>query len=43
MRETMEDDIVEVSPGGIRLRKRDLDAQTRMARCREEKRSAPAR
>jgi len=32
-----EDELVEVTPGSIRLRKRDLDAQTRMARYREEK------
>jgi predicted membrane GTPase involved in stress response len=37
MRETMEDDIVEATPGSIRLRKRDLGAQTRMAHYREEK------
>jgi GTP-binding protein len=32
-----EDELVEVTPESIRLRKRDLDAQTRMARYREEK------
>ena len=32
-----EDELVEVTPGSIRLRKRDLDATTRMARYREEK------
>jgi GTP-binding protein len=32
-----EDELVEVTPGSIRLRKRDLDAQTRMAHYREEK------
>jgi predicted membrane GTPase involved in stress response len=37
MKETVEDGIVEVTPGSIRLRKRDLDAQTRMAHYREEK------
>jgi len=37
MKETVGDDIVEVTPGSIRLRKRNLDAQTRMAHYREEK------
>ena len=37
MRETVGDDIVEVTPGSIRLRKRNLNAQTRMAHYREEK------
>jgi len=32
-----EDELVEVTPGNIRLRKQDLDAQTRLARYREEK------
>jgi GTP-binding protein len=32
-----EDELVEVTPESIRLRKRDLDAQVRMARYREEK------
>jgi len=32
-----EDELVEVTPASIRLRKRDLDAQIRMARYREEK------
>jgi GTP-binding protein len=32
-----EDELVEVTPGSIRLRKRDLDANARMARYREEK------
>jgi GTP-binding protein len=32
-----EDELVEVTPESIRLRKRELDAQTRMARDREEK------
>ena len=35
-----EDELVEVTPGSIRLRKRDLDPQTRMAHYREEKWSA---
>jgi predicted membrane GTPase involved in stress response len=37
MKETVEDDIVEVTPESIRLRRRDLDAKTRMAHYREEK------
>ena len=32
-----EDELVEVTPGSVRLRKRDLDAQVRMARYRTEK------
>ena len=32
-----EDELVEVTPGSIRLRKRDLDAQVRIAHYREEK------
>ncbi len=32
-----EDEVVEVTPGSIRLRKKELDAQLRMARYREEK------
>jgi len=32
-----EDELVEVTPESIRLRKRDLDAQSRMARYREER------
>jgi GTP-binding protein len=32
-----EDELVEVTPASIRLRKRDLEAQVRMARYREEK------
>jgi GTP-binding protein len=32
-----EDELVEVTPGSIRLRKRDLDPQVRMAHYREEK------
>jgi predicted membrane GTPase involved in stress response len=32
-----EDELVEVTPESIRLRKRDLDPQVRMARYREEK------
>jgi GTP-binding protein len=32
-----EDEVVEITPGSIRLRKKELDAQLRMARYREEK------
>jgi len=32
-----EDELIEVTPESIRLRKRDLDAQSRMARYREER------
>jgi GTP-binding protein len=35
-----EDELVEVTPGSIRLRKQDLNAQSRMARYREEKKYA---
>ena len=32
-----EDELVEVTPGSLRLRKKELDPQIRMARYREER------